>query len=66
MKSIIIVIGLLSSLASFAETVAIIKNPKFSETKMPISMKSDENGVCKYLGFELAVKGSIKKRTYTH
>ncbi len=52
---------------TFANTsiTAIIKNPIHEGTKLSISNKSNPDGVCKYLGYDSAIHGSVRLAQYT-
>lgn len=54
----------LLSIPAFAETTAIITNPTHKDANLPLSLKSNANGVCRYFGFERALPNSVMKATY--
>lgn len=72
MKKLLLGLLALGSLSSYASsldvgsTTHIVSKPKHIASMLPISLNSDTNGVCIYLGFDRGLKGSkLKKYEFT-
>jgi hypothetical protein len=64
MKKVVIALLALASFSALAQNLNeksyLIKNPTHSNSEIPFAYYSDENGVCKALGYGRAAKGSSR------
>jgi hypothetical protein len=73
MKKLILVLTLMNSLSGHAETITTLKaddslngwDAKWADGRsysygFPFSIRSDKDGICKFMGFDEAVPGSVK------
>jgi hypothetical protein len=57
--------SLVLSGSAFASTSYIVRSPVHPQSQLPISARSDEQGVCKFLQYDGALRGSMIKATYS-
>lgn len=51
-------VSALAQTAPADSSLNVIKNPKELSLQLPFSQNSDENGICRHLGFAEALQGS--------
>jgi hypothetical protein len=61
----LLTLNFISLAAHATPTATMVKHPTTTDGASLLSYNSDENGACKYLGYDSAVAGSKTKNVYT-